>query len=72
MNQTLLEKVQCMLSNVGLDKVFWVNTVVYACHLINHLSSTTIGDKTLLDVRSEKSSSDYKSLMFLVPLFIIT
>ena len=30
MNQTILEKVQCMLSNAGLGKAFWAEAVVYA------------------------------------------
>ena len=41
-NRTLLEKVRCMLSNVGLGKEFWAKVVTYACHLINYLPSTTI------------------------------
>ena len=41
-NRALLEKVQCMLSNVGLGKEFWAKVVTYACHLINCLPSTTI------------------------------
>ncbi|GKC65935.1 retrotransposon protein, putative, ty1-copia subclass, partial [Tanacetum coccineum] len=35
MNRTLLEKVWCMLSNVGLGKEFWAEAVTYACHLVN-------------------------------------
>ena len=35
MNRTILEKVQCMLSNAGLGKGFWAKAVIYACHLIN-------------------------------------
>lgn len=27
MNRTLLEKVWCMLSNIGLDKLFWLKVV---------------------------------------------
>ena len=37
MNQTLLEKVRCMLSNAGLGKQFWAEAVMYASHLINRL-----------------------------------
>ncbi|KAH9679278.1 hypothetical protein KPL71_026064 [Citrus sinensis] len=43
MNLTLLEKVQCMLSNVGLDKKFWAEAVSYASHLVNRLPSAAIG-----------------------------
>ena len=45
MNRTLLEKVRCMLFNVGLGKEFWVEVVTYACHLLNRLSSTAIDDR---------------------------
>ncbi|KAL5804931.1 hypothetical protein ACOSQ3_031731 [Xanthoceras sorbifolium] len=46
MNLTLLEKVRCMLSNIGLGKEFWAEAVTYACHLINRLPSATIEGKT--------------------------
>ena len=49
-NYSLLEKVQCLLSNASLDKMFWVEALVYASHLMNCLSSTVIGGKTLLDI----------------------
>ena len=45
MNWTLMEKVQCMLSNAGLGKEFWADAMTYACHLINRLPSTAIDDK---------------------------
>nr|GEU76321.1 retrovirus-related Pol polyprotein from transposon TNT 1-94 [Tanacetum cinerariifolium] len=45
MNQTLLEKVWCMLSNAGLGKEFWAEAVTYTCHLINRLPSTAIDGK---------------------------
>ena len=50
MNQTLLEKVQCMLSNVRLGKEFWAEVVTYSCHLINRLPSTAIYDRIPLKV----------------------
>nr|GEU96357.1 retrovirus-related Pol polyprotein from transposon TNT 1-94 [Tanacetum cinerariifolium] len=46
MNQTLLEKVWCMLSNAGLGKEFWAKAVTYACHLVNRFPSTAIDGKT--------------------------
>jgi len=46
MNMTLLEKVHCMLFNAGLFKSVWVETLAYACHLINRLPSSAIGGKT--------------------------
>jgi len=39
-----------LLSNAQLDKSFWVEVIVYDIHLINGLSSTTIGGKTPLKV----------------------
>ncbi|KAE8701188.1 Detected protein of confused Function [Hibiscus syriacus] len=49
MNRTLLEKVRCMLSNVGLGKTFWAEAVTYTGHLINRIASSTIGEKTPLE-----------------------
>ncbi|KAL0402524.1 UNVERIFIED_CONTAM: hypothetical protein Slati_4282300 [Sesamum latifolium] len=62
MNQTLLEKVQCMISNAGLDKRFWAEAVTYACHLINRLSSTAIDGKIPMEKWFGKSVTDYDSL----------
>ncbi|KAE8703105.1 hypothetical protein F3Y22_tig00110474pilonHSYRG00127 [Hibiscus syriacus] len=62
MNQTLLEKVRCMLSNAGLGKAFWAEAVTYASHLINRLPSSAIGGKTPLEVWSGKPATDYDSL----------
>ncbi|KAE8719078.1 hypothetical protein F3Y22_tig00109978pilonHSYRG00092 [Hibiscus syriacus] len=44
MNRTLVEKVRCMLSNARLGKEFWAEALVYACHLVNRLPSTAIGE----------------------------
>ncbi|KAE8654946.1 hypothetical protein F3Y22_tig00117034pilonHSYRG00285 [Hibiscus syriacus] len=62
MNRTLLEKVRCMLSNAGLAKTFWVETVTYAGHLINRLPSSAIEGKIPLEVWSGKPTTDYDSL----------
>lgn len=62
MNRTLLERVRYMLSNAGLGKVFWVEAITYACHLINRLPSTAINGKSPLEVWSGKPVSDYNSL----------
>ena len=50
MNHFLLEKVQYLLSNAQLDKLFWAEALEYVSHLMNRLSSTVIGGKTLLDI----------------------
>ena len=45
-----------------LDKSFWAETLVYASHLMNRLSSTAIGGKTLLDIWSSGAAQDYSLL----------
>ncbi|KAH9727063.1 retrovirus-related pol polyprotein from transposon TNT 1-94-like protein [Citrus sinensis] len=62
MNRTLLEKVRCMLSNAGLDKKFWSETVSYVTHLVNRLPSAAIGGKTPMEIWSGKHAQDYDSL----------
>ena len=62
MNWTLLEKVQCRLSNAGLGKEFWAEAITYACHLINRLPSAVIGGKTPLEKWYGKPAGDYGSL----------
>ena len=42
MNRTLIEKVCCMLSNVGWPKSFWVEVASTTCFLINRSPSTAI------------------------------
>ncbi|KAK8914074.1 hypothetical protein KSP39_PZI023741 [Platanthera zijinensis] len=46
MNQTLVEKVRCMLSNAMLGWIFWAEAIDYTFHLVNHLPSIAIGKKT--------------------------
>ena len=55
----MLEKARWLLSNARLDKSFWAEGIVYASHLINGLSSTAIGGKTLLRVWSEKAAQGH-------------
>ena len=62
MNRTLMEKVQCMLSNARLGKEFWAEAVTYACHLINLVLSTAIDDTIPLEVWSIQLVSNYDSL----------
>jgi len=62
MNQTLVEKVRCMLSNAGLGRQFWAEALTYAHHLINRLPSSALGGKTPLEVWSGKPVGDYDSL----------
>ena len=61
-NHTLLEKVWCMLSNASLDKKFWAESMSYASHLINGLSSVAIRGKIPMEIWSEKYAQDYDSI----------
>jgi len=45
MNQILLERTPCMLSNVGLTKMFWAGAINTSCYLINHGPHTGINMK---------------------------
>jgi len=51
---TLLQKVCCMLSKTGLSKKFCAEALLYACHLITRLPSSSTGGKTSLKVWSKK------------------
>jgi len=42
MNRTIMEKVQSMLSNFGLEKNFWAEAVKTACYLINRSPTTAL------------------------------
>ena len=50
MNRTILERVRCMIINVGLPKSFWGEAVAIACYLINRCPSQAIGLKTPMDM----------------------
>ena len=62
MNQTLIQKVHCMLSNTGLGKQFWAETLEYTHHLINRLPSSAIGGKIPIEVWYGKPATNYDSL----------
>ncbi|KAK8952542.1 hypothetical protein KSP39_PZI003451 [Platanthera zijinensis] len=59
MNRTLVEKVRCMLSNAGLGRIFWAETIDYVCHLVNCLPSAAIGKKTPKEMWLGYPSRDY-------------
>ncbi|KAJ4721172.1 Retrovirus-related Pol polyprotein from transposon TNT 1-94 [Melia azedarach] len=61
MNQTLLERARCILSNAGLTRMFWVEAVSTTCYLINRGPHTGIHLKTPFEVWSGKPV-DYYSL----------
>ncbi|KAG7558728.1 Integrase catalytic core [Arabidopsis thaliana x Arabidopsis arenosa] len=61
MNQTLLERARCMLSNAGLEKRFWAEAVNTTCYLINRGPHTGILCRTPTEMWSSKSA-DYSNL----------
>jgi len=62
MNRPLLKKVQYLLSNAQLDKLFWAEPLEYASHLINRLSSNVIRGKTSLNIWLGEVTQDYDFL----------
>ncbi|KAJ4726144.1 Retrovirus-related Pol polyprotein from transposon TNT 1-94 [Melia azedarach] len=61
MNQTLLERARCMLSNAELTRKFWAEAVSTACYLINRGPHTGIHLKTPFEVWFGKPA-DYSNL----------
>jgi hypothetical protein len=61
MNQTLLERARCMLSQAGLSRRFWAEAVKTACYLINRSPHTWINLKTPFKMWSGKPA-DYSVL----------
>ena len=61
-NRALLEKVRYFLSNASLNKSYWVEILVYASHLINRLSSTSIGGKNRFGTQLGGATQDYSLL----------
>lgn len=45
-NRTILKRVRCMLVNIVLNKVFWVEVVVNAAYLIKRYTLTYFGMMT--------------------------
>ncbi|XP_022950381.1 uncharacterized protein LOC111453497 [Cucurbita moschata] len=62
MNQTLIEKVRCILSQTRLSKAFWAEAISYLVHLVNRLPVSRNGGKTPLEVWSDTPVSDYDKL----------
>ena len=62
LSRALLEKVQFLVYNAQLDKLFWVETLVYASHLMNRLSSSAIEGLTPLKSWSGRAGQDYDLL----------
>lgn len=61
MNQTLVARARCMLSQAGLGKEFWAEAVYMAAHLVNRSPNSSIGLKTPEDMWSG-SPANYSNL----------
>jgi transposase InsO family protein len=57
MNRTLMERARSMLSGVNLEKKFWVEVVATACYLINRSPTSSLVDKTPMEVWMGKNPS---------------
>jgi len=60
-NITILERVKCMLNNVGLPKSFWAEAVSTVVYCISRSPSIVIGFKTLHEAWSGMKA-DYSEL----------
>ena len=72
-NRTLMEKVHCMHSNIGLPKSFWAEVASTACFLVNRSPSSAIDKKTPKEVwfGTPIDYSDLKILNVLPMLMLI-
>ena len=63
-NRTILERVRCMLTSVGLKKVFWAEAVSTTTYLINRCLSTALDRNTPKEVWSGHPSNLDKLRVF--------
>ncbi|KAL6124839.1 hypothetical protein ACLB2K_077348 [Fragaria x ananassa] len=71
MNQTLLERARCMLSNAGLERRYWAEAVSTACYLINrgpHTASSLPVSSLLPDPVSSLLPDPVSSLLLPDPV----
>lgn len=61
MNRTLLERARCMLSNAGLEKVFWAEAISTASYIVNRATSAPLKFKTPEEVWSG-TTANYSDL----------
>lgn len=61
MNQTLLLKSRCLLSNAGLARRFWEEAISMTCYLVNRSPHIGIGCKIPIEICSRKAT-DYSNL----------
>ena len=58
---TILERVRCMITNVGLSKSFWGEAIATTCYLINKCPSQSIGLTGLMEMWP-RQLADYSHL----------
>lgn len=61
MSRTLLERVRCMISNVGLTKDFWAKALNMACYIVNRAHSASLDFKIPEEIWSG-TPADYSDL----------
>ena len=70
MNRALLERARCIISNAGLTKDFWAETINMAYYVVNRAPSTALNFKTPKEVWSG-TPADYSDLkMFGCPAYM--
>ena len=52
MNRTLIEKVRCMRLQVGLPKIFWVDTIDTVAYLVNRSPHTKLNERIIEEMWS--------------------
>ena len=57
MNRTLLERTRCLLSNAGLNRIFWGEAINTTYFFINRTPSTAIGLKTPIEIWNGKTTN---------------
>ena len=71
LNRAFLEKIQYLLSNALLNKLFWAEAIMFASHLLNRLPTTVIGGKTPLEIWSGGAAREHDSLrVFDCPTYV--
>lgn len=54
MNQTLMDKARAMITQAGMNKVFWEEAILTAAYLTNRIQSCQVKDKTPFELWSNK------------------
>ena len=57
MNKTLVDKIRCMLVSSRLPKMFWYETLMIACYIVNQTPFTAIDLKTPNEIWFGKPNS---------------